>query len=86
MKLIENARQAWKMWSVKLAAVTALLATILAGNQSIALGLIYFLPDGPLRILVAIAIGVIVFVVPVLTRLISQPKLKDCPESNANGE
>lgn len=82
MKLIENARQAWKMWSVKLAAVTALLATILAGNQSIALGLIYFLPDGPLRILVAVIIGVVVFVVPVVARLVSQPKLTEKP----NGE
>ena len=82
MRLIENARQAWKMWSVKLAAVTALLATILAGNQSIALGLIYFLPDGPLRILVAVIIGVVVFVVPVVARLVSQPKLTEKP----NGE
>lgn len=80
MRLIENARQAWKMWSVKLAAVTALLATILAGNQSIALGLIYFLPDGPLRILVAVIIGVVVFVVPVVARLVSQPKLTEKPD------
>lgn len=78
MKLIvDNVKQAWKLHSVKLASVTAILATILAANQSIALGLIYFLPDGPLRLVVAVIIGVVVFVIPVATRLVQQPKLSE---------
>ena len=76
MKLIDEARQAWKLWSVKLAAVTAILAAILASNQSIALGLIYFLPDGPLRVVAAVGIGLVVFVIPTITRLAKQPKKK----------
>lgn len=80
MKLIEEARQAWKMWSVKLAAVTGLLAALLASNQTIALGLIYFLPDGPARLAVAGLIGVVVFVIPTLARIIQQPKLRQTDE------
>lgn len=72
-----NLRSAWKLWSVKLAAVVAILAGLLAGNQSIALGLIYFLPDGPWRVVIAIAVSVIVFVIPTITRMIQQPKLRN---------
>lgn len=75
-----NLRAAWKLWSVKLAAVVAILAGLLAGNQSIALGLIYFLPDGPWRVVIAIAVSVIVFVIPTITRMWQQPKLRDTDE------
>jgi hypothetical protein len=80
MKLIEEARQAWKMWSVKLAAVTGLMAALVASNQTIALGLIYFLPEGPLRLVVAGAIGLVVFVIPTALRLLQQPKLSKTDE------
>lgn len=80
MNLIDDARQAWKMWSVKLAAVTGIITTIMASNQTIALGLIHFLPDGPLRIVVAALIGLVVFVIPTALRLIQQPKLSKCDE------
>ena len=76
MNLIEEARQAWKLWSIKLAAVTAILATVIASNQSIALGLVYFLPDGPWRIVAGICIGLVVFVIPTMTRLMKQSKLE----------
>lgn len=74
MKLIEEARQAWKLWSVKLAALTAILAAIVASNQTIALGLIYFLPEGPWRVVAGIGIGLVVFVIPTVVRLVKQEK------------
>lgn len=74
MKLIEEARQAWKLWSVKLAALTAILAAIVASNQTIALGLVYFLPEGPWRVVAGIGIGMVVFVIPTVVRLVKQEK------------
>lgn len=74
MKLIEEARQAWKLWSVKLAALTAILAAIVASNQTIALGLVYFLPEGPWRVVAGVGIGLVVFVIPTVVRLVKQGK------------
>lgn len=65
-------REAWKLWSVKLAAVAGILAAVIASNQSIALGLVYFLPEGPWRIVTAIGIGMVVFVIPTITRMMKQ--------------
>jgi hypothetical protein len=50
MKFIEEVRQAWKMWSIRIAAIAGILAGVIASNQSIALGLVYFLPEGTWRI------------------------------------
>lgn len=72
MSILEEIRQAWKLGSVKLAALAGVLATILASNQSIALGLVYFLPVGPLRIVAAVAIGLVVFVIPTLRTMIER--------------
>lgn len=76
MKLIEEARHAWKMWSIRIAAVAAILAGVIASNQSIALGLVYFLPDGPWRVVAGIGIGLVVFVIPTVARLVKQEKLE----------
>jgi len=76
MKLIEEARQAWKMWSIRIAAIAAILAGVIASNQSIALGLVYFLPEGPWRIVAGIGIGLVVFVIPTVARLVKQEKLE----------
>ena len=72
MSILDEIRQAWKLGSVKLAALAGVLATILASNQSIALGLVYFLPVGPLRIVAAVAIGLVVFVIPTLRTMIER--------------
>lgn len=72
MVLIDEIRSAWKLGSVKLAALAGVLATILASNQSIALGLIYFLPVGPLRIVAAVAIGLVVFVIPTIKTVLER--------------
>lgn len=78
--MISEFRKAWKLWSVKLAAITGILAAVIAGNQSIALGLVYFLPEGPWRIVTAIGIGIVVFVIPTITRMAKQGK-KDDPKA-----
>lgn len=76
MKLIEEARQAWKLWSIRIAAIAAILAGVIASNQSIALGLVYFLPEGPWRVVAGIGIGLVVFVIPTVARLVKQEKLE----------
>lgn len=75
-----NLRSAWKLWSVKLAGLVAIVAGLLAANPDIAIGLIYFLPDGPWRVVIAIAVSVIVFVIPTITRMVKQPKLDKTDE------
>ena len=75
--MIKKLREAWKLSSIKLAAVAAILAAILASNQSLALGLVYFLPEGPWRIVAGAAIGIVVFVIPTITRLYKQKGLED---------
>jgi hypothetical protein len=72
--VVDSIKEAWKLGSIKLAAVAGVLAAIMASNQTIALGLVYFLPDGPLRVLVAVLIGVVVFVIPTATRLLGKEK------------
>ena len=76
MKLIEEVRQAWKMWSIRIAAIAGILAGVIASNQSIALGLVYFLPEGVWRIVAGAGIGLVVFVIPTLARLVKQQKLE----------
>lgn len=72
MSLLNEIRQAWKLGSVKMAAVAGVIATILASNQTIALGLIYFLPDGKMRLLVAGLIGLVVFVIPTIKTMLER--------------
>lgn len=76
MKWIDHARQGWRLWSVRVAAIAGILATIIASNQSLALGLVYFLPEGNWRIVAGAAIGLVVFVIPTIARLWKQEKLE----------
>lgn len=74
LTLIEGWRRAWRLASVQLAAVVAVLAGIITANPALALGLIGFLPSGPLRVLVAIGVSIVVFVVPVLSRIVTRDR------------
>lgn len=76
MRLIDEARHAWRMASVQLAAAAAILAGVLTANPSLALGLIAFIPPGPVRYLIAGAVGLVVFALPTLARLWKQPGVK----------
>ncbi|MXO72859.1 hypothetical protein [Alteraurantiacibacter buctensis] len=75
MKFIEEARNWWKFASVRLAAIPAILSALLIANPSMAIGLIAFIPAGPVRYLVAGLVAVVAFAVPTLVRVIQfKPK------------
>lgn len=76
MKLTDEARQFWRLWSVRLAAVAGVAAAVMAENPALLLGLLAHLPAGPMRTMASIAIGLIVFAIPTLTRLLRQPEKK----------
>lgn len=77
MKLIDEARQWWRLWSVRVTGVMTYLAGILCQNTPMVLGLIGFIPAGPLRTAAAGAVGFIVFGLPIIAaRLAQQPGLE----------
>jgi type III secretory pathway component EscS len=77
MKLIENwASNAWRMWSVRLAAFAGIVAGILTANPALVLGLINFMPNGFGRYVASAVVGLVVFVIPTITRLANQEKLR----------
>lgn len=78
--LIDEARQWWKMWSVRLAALAGLLAGYLAANPDATTELLELLPDGPLRTLASVGIGLFVFALATGARLARQPAKRARPE------
>lgn len=79
--LIDEACQWWKMWSVRLAALAGVVAAYLAANPSATEELLELLPDGPMRTLASIGIGLFVFALATGARLARQPaKPKPDPE------
>jgi len=67
----------WKLWSVRIAAVAGVIAAVLSASPGILTWLVNeFLPDGPWRIIVSAAIGIVVFVIPTIARLMPQKKLE----------
>lgn len=71
--LIDNASSWWKLYSVRLAALAGVVAAYLAANPDQTQALLDVLPDGPLRVLASIGIGVFVFGLATGTRLAKQP-------------
>lgn len=74
--LIDEAGNWWRMWSVRLAAFVGLLTAYLAANPSDTEKLLALLPDGPLRTLAAVGVGLLVFATATGARLVKQ-KPKD---------
>lgn len=75
MNFIENwAASAWRLWSVRLAAFAGIVAGVLAANPALVLGLIGFMPSGPWRYVASAGVGLVVFIIPTITRLTSQEK------------
>lgn len=72
--LIDNAGQWWRFYSVRLAALAGVVAAYLAANPDQTQALLDVLPDGPLRVLASIAIGVFVFGLATGARLAKQGK------------
>lgn len=70
-------------WGVRLAAFAATGAGVVTANQDILVALISILPNGPIRLLIAIAAGVAVFGVPTITQIL-QDKFKE--KSNVHSD
>ena len=73
-------RSLWRLWSVKLAAIFGILVATLLANYGLLLGLVAFMPNGPMRYLVAVVIGVAVFVVPSVVRGLKQQEKPCAPD------
>lgn len=73
-RLIEGAASWHKLWSVRIAALAGTLASYLIAFPDQRDALLELIPDGPLRVLAAFAIGLLVFAVPTAARLTSQTK------------
>lgn len=71
MKLVDEARQAWRWWSVRLAALAGLLAASVVADPSLLTGLLVYVPED-LRPLAATVAGIVVFAAPTVTRLLKQ--------------
>jgi hypothetical protein len=71
-RLIDDWKRCWRFASVWLAAVAGALSAVIVANPGLALGLLPYLPTGFWRGVVAVAIGMVVFVVPTITRLWQQ--------------
>lgn len=81
MTFAEELRHVWRLWSVRLAAAAGVLAGAIAADPTVLPGLLAHLPEGRLRNVAAVAVGLIVFLAPVVARLWPQNDLpkKDKP-------
>ncbi|HWK40792.1 MAG TPA: hypothetical protein VNR60_02580 [Croceibacterium sp.] len=75
--LIDEARQWWRLWSVRLAALAGVIAAYLAASPSEAERLLELLPDGPLRTLASVGIGLLVFGLATGARLAKQSERRE---------
>lgn len=76
-KLTETCAHWYRLASVWLAGVVAIIAGILTANPNLLLGLIGYLPEGNARYIASAVVTLLVFVVPVIVRLWPQPKLEE---------
>lgn len=80
LRLIEGWRSAWKLGSVQLAAAVAAISFVLTLNPAILIGLITFIPAGPLQWATAAFVALFVFVIPAASRLLRKTPPEVCPE------
>lgn len=73
--LIDGAENWWRLWSVRLAALAGVVAAYLAANPEQTQELLALLPNGPMRVVASIGIGLFVFATSTGVRLASQKKL-----------
>ncbi len=71
MKLVEEARQAWRWWSVRLAALAGIVAGALVAQPQILTGLVAYVPEQWRPAASALA-GIVVFAAPTLARIVKQ--------------
>lgn len=77
IRLVDHAGLKFKgKLSIRAAAIFALLVGLLTANPILVVGLIGFLPDGPAKWAIGLAVAAVVFAIPVLLSLVRQPKLE----------
>lgn len=75
IQLIDECREWWRLWSVRLAFVAATVAAVVTAQPALLLGLVDRLPE-PWRTMIVPVVWVVCFALPVFARLAQQPKLK----------
>lgn len=74
MRLIEDCRSWYKLWSIQLAAVAGMIATAIMADPTLILGLVGYIPE-QWRGLAAVLTGLVTFVLPSVVRVLQQPSL-----------
>lgn len=76
MRLVDDARHAWRWWSVRLAALAGVAAGALVANPQILTGLVDYVP-APYRPQASALVGLLVFVAPTVARILQQGSKSD---------
>lgn len=76
--LVDDCKQWWKLSSVWLAGIAGAFSFVVVEYQSFALQLLNYIPNGPMRTVVAFLFGIAVIIIPTITRLWKQ-KPPDAP-------
>lgn len=71
MTLVDDARQFWRWWSVRLALVAGVIATTIVNQPQILTGLVAYVPP-QYRTVASALVGIVVALAPTLARLIKQ--------------
>ena len=76
MRLVDDARHAWRWWSVRLAALAGVAAGALVAHPEILTGLVDYVP-APYRQQASALIGLMVFAAPTVARILQQGDKSD---------
>ena len=71
MKLVDDAREAWRWWSVRAAALAGFAASAIVADPRLLTSLLAYVPEDK-RPLASAITGLIVFAAPTLLRLLKQ--------------
>ena len=85
MKLCTTVRDGWKFWSVRFAAIPAAIIAFLVANpdQMIAVAALFtgLMPDGPMRWVIGVGLGLGSWAIPTFIRLLKQDNCDDDKET-----
>lgn len=76
MTLVDDVRQAWRWWSVRLAMVAGIGAGALVAQPQLLTGLVAYVPE-QWRPLASAAAGIVVFGAPTIARVLQQGSKPD---------
>lgn len=71
MTLVDDVRQCWRWWSVRMAALAGVMAGALVAQPQILTGLVAYVPAQWRPVASALA-GIVVFAAPTIARLVQQ--------------